>query len=166
MSGGRAEDGAGGIMRDQRHPSAAESLEVFLGRWRGSAELAASPSGPARTVEAEVVFTKTAGGHAVVQSYRHLEADGSHFEGHGVFTVDPDHGDTLWYYVDSIGKPPEAPARGHWHGGTLTLERHSQRGTSRHSFRIDGGELVHSGSLRMGKAPEFTAFLRARFRKA
>ena len=153
-------------MRDQRHPSAAESLEAFLGRWRGSAELAASPSGPARTVEAEVVFTKTAGGHAVVQSYRHLEADGSHFEGHGVFTVDPDHGDTLWYYVDSIGKPPEAPARGHWQGGTLTLERHSQRGTSRHSFRIDGGELVHRGSLRMGKAPEFTAFLSARFRKA
>ncbi|WP_115788071.1 DUF1579 family protein [Arthrobacter silvisoli] len=153
-------------MRDQRHVSAAESLEPFLGRWRGSAELAASPSGPARTVQAEVVFTRAAGGHAVVQSYRHVETDGSHFEGHGVFTVDPDHGDTLWYYVDSVGKPPEAPARGHWHGGILTLERHSPRGTSRHSFRIDDGELVHSGSLRMGTAPEFTRFLSARFRRA
>ncbi|OFI36710.1 DUF1579 domain-containing protein [Arthrobacter sp. SW1] len=147
------------------HLSAAESLAAFLGHWRGSAQLLVSPSGPARTVDAELVFTKAAGGHAVVQSYVHRETDGSRVEGHGVFTVDPDHGDTLWYYVDSAGKPPEAPARGHWNGGTLTLERHSPRGTLRHSFRLDGGELLHSASVRMGTAPEFARVLHARFRK-
>lgn len=144
---------------------AAEALQAFLGQWRGSAELSASHWGPERTVYAEVSFTRAAGGHAVVQSYRHSEADGSHFEGHGVFTVDPDHGDTLWYFVDSTGRTPEAPARGHWHNGTLTLERHSPRGTARHSFRIEDGELVHTGSLRWGDAKDFSPFMAARFRR-
>ncbi len=84
------------------------ALEAFLGHWRGSTELSASPWGPARTADAEVTFSRAAGGYALVQSYRHIEPDGTHFEGHGVFTVDPDHGDTMWYYVDSMGRPPEA----------------------------------------------------------
>jgi hypothetical protein len=153
-------------MRDQQHPSAASSLEAFLGHWRGNAELAVSPWGPARTVYAEVSFTPAAGGHAVVQSYRHSEADGSHFEGHGVFTVDPDHGDTLWYYVDSTGRPPEMPARGQWQDGVLRLERRSTRGTARHSFRVEGGVLIHTAELRMGDATEFSPFMTAVCRRA
>lgn len=95
----------------------------------------------------------------MVQSYRHSEPDGSHFEGHGVFTVDPDHGDTLWYYVDSMGRPPAAPARGTWHNGTLTVERQSNRGTARHTFRVDDGVLTHSAELRLGDAPDFSPFM-------
>lgn len=75
---------------DQPQPGTAhEALEIFVGRWLGTTELAASLWGPARTATAEVTFTRAAGGFAVVQSYRHTEADGTHFEGHGVFTVDP-----------------------------------------------------------------------------
>ncbi|WP_434058852.1 DUF1579 family protein, partial [Escherichia coli] len=68
------------------HPA----LAGLLGSWRGSTRLASGPWGPERTVEAEVSYRRVAGGFAVVQSYRHAEADGSHFEGHGVFTLDPD----------------------------------------------------------------------------
>ena len=119
---------------DRPHPGTAhEALGIFVGRWLGTTELASSPWGPARIATAEVTFTRAAGGFAVVQTYRHTEADGTHFEGHGVFTVDPDHDETLWYYVDSMGRPPAAPARGAWHDSTLTVERHSDRGTARHS---------------------------------
>lgn len=135
------------------------ALEAFLGHWRGSTELAASPWGPARTADAEVTFSRAAGGYALVQSYRHLEPDGTHFEGHGVFAVDPDHGDTLWYYVDSMGRPPEAPARGHWLDGTLRLERRSPRGTARHTFKVDGGVLTHTAELRLGDAATFSPFM-------
>ncbi|WP_314195658.1 DUF1579 family protein [uncultured Arthrobacter sp.] len=145
---------------DQPQPGTAhEALGIFVGRWLGTTELAASPWGPARTATAEVTFTRAAGGFAVVQSYRHTEADGTHFEGHGVFTVDPDHDETLWYYVDSMGKPPAAPARGAWHDSTLTVERHSDRGTARHTFRVDEGVLTHTAELRLGEAQEFQPFM-------
>jgi Protein of unknown function (DUF1579) len=139
--------------------TAHEALEIFVGRWLGTTELAASPWGPARTATAEVTFTRAAGGFAVVQSYRHTEADGTHFEGHGVFTVDPDHDETLWYYVDSMGRPPSAPARGVWHDSTLTVERHSDRGTARHTFRVDQGVLTHTTELRLGETQDFQPFM-------
>ncbi|MDP9693659.1 UNVERIFIED_ORG: hypothetical protein J2X79_001207 [Arthrobacter globiformis] len=147
-------------MMDQPLPGTAhEALEIFVGRWLGTTELAASPWGPARTATAEVTFTRAAGGFAVVQSYRHTEADGTHFEGHGVFTVDPDHDETLWYYVDSMGRPPSAPARGVWHDSTLTVERHSDRGTARHTFRVDQGVLTHTAELRLGETQDFQPFM-------
>jgi hypothetical protein len=145
---------------DQPQPGTAhEALEIFVGRWLGTTELAASPWGPARTATAEVTFTRAAGGFAVVQSYRHTEADGTHFEGHGVFTVDPDHDETLWYYVDSMGRPPAAPARGAWHDSTLTVERRSDRGTARHTFRVDQGVLTHTTELRLGETQDFQPFM-------
>ena len=146
--------------------SAHEALEIFVGRWLGTTELAASPWGPARTASAEVTFTRAAGGFAVVQSYRHTEPDGTHFEGHGVFTVDPDHDETLWYYVDSMGRPPGAPARGVWHDSMLMVERHSDRGTARHTFRVDQDVPIHTAELRLGEAQDFQPFMTSVCRRA
>lgn len=139
--------------------TAHKGIEVFLGHWRGTTRLAASAWGAARTAAAEVTYTRAAGGFAVVQSYRHTEADGTHFEGHGVFTVDPDHQEVLWYYVDSMGLPPGAPARGTWHDGMLKVERQSDRGTARHTFRVDDGVLTHTAELRLGDALDFSPFM-------
>ncbi len=141
-------------------------LENFLGHWRGTSRLAASSWGPERTAEAEINYTRAAGGYAVVQSYRHTEPDGSHFEGHGVFTVDPDHDDVLWYYVDSMGLPPGAPARCTWVGGVLRVERHSDRGTARHTFRVDDGVLLHTAELRLGAAQEYVPFMTSECRRS
>lgn len=144
---------------------AAEVLRPFLGRWRGFTEIASSPWGPARTAEAEVAFTAVAGGHAVVQSYHHRDSDGAHLEGHGMFTVDASHGGTFWYYVDSIGQTPPAPVRGHWSAGTLSFERRTHDGTVRHSFKLEGGVLVHTADLRLEGKPAFSPLLRSVFRK-
>jgi hypothetical protein len=135
------------------------ALENFLGRWRGITRLAASAWGPERTAAAEVSYTRAAGGYAVIQSYRHTEADGKHFEGHGVFTIDPDHDDILWYHVDSMGVPPGAPARCSWVDGVLRVERHSDRGTARHTFRVDGDVLTHTAELRLGEDQGFVPFM-------
>jgi hypothetical protein len=124
------------------------ALAGFLGHWRGSTQFAAGPWGPERTVDAEVTYTSVAGGVAVVQSYRHVEPDGTHFEGHGMFTVDPDHQDVLWYYVDSAGPAPDAPARCLLHEGVLRVERHGSAGWTRHTLRADGDVLTHVTELR------------------
>lgn len=139
--------------------SAHEALEAFLGQWAGTTRWEATPWGPARAAAIELTFARAAAGRAVTYSYRHTESDGTRSEGHGVFTMDRDHPDTLWYHVNSMGRPPEAPARASWQDGTLTMERRSDRGTSRHTFRVDDGVLTHSAGLRLGKASEFTPFM-------
>ena len=139
--------------------SAGEALDEFLGRWTGTTHWEATAWGPARSAETEIIFSRAAAGLAVTQSYRHTDAEGSRSDGHGVFTTDPDHPDTLLYHVNSMGLPPEPPARASWDGDTLTVERRSDRGTARHTFRVEAGVLTHAAGLRLGKASGFTPFM-------
>jgi hypothetical protein len=145
---------------DRPQPGTAlEELEAFLGRWAGTTQWDATPWGPARSAEVVITFARAAAGLAVTASYRHTEADGSIAEGHGVFTGDKDRPDALWYHVNSLGLPPEAPAPAGWHDGTLTVERRSDRGIARHTFRVDDGVLTHTAGIRLGAAGGFTRFM-------
>lgn len=146
--------------------SAYQALEAFLGRWTGTTEWAATPWGPARAAAVELTFARTAAGLAVTHSYRHTDPDGTRSEGHGVFTLDPDRPDTLWYHVNTMGLPRETPARASWQEGTLTVERRSGRGVARHTFRVDDGVLTHSAGLRLGAATDFTPFMTSVCRRA
>jgi hypothetical protein len=137
------------------HGAIHPALDRLLGSWQGTTELAAGPWGPAHTVDAEVTYRRAAGGFAVVQSYRHREPDGSHYEGHGVFTLDPDHRDVFWYYVDSTGTVPDTPTRCTWHDGVLRVERRGAAGWTRHSIRLaDGDTPAHSEGSRAVPVPE------------
>jgi hypothetical protein len=124
------------------------ALADFLGHWRGSTRFAGGPWGPERTVDAEVTYRPVASGFAVVQSYRHVEPDGMHFEGHGMFTLDTDHRNVFWYYVDSASPVPGAPARCTWHNGALRVERRGSAGWTRHTLSVDGDVLSHVTELR------------------
>ena len=148
-----------GRMERELPGSAPEALEAFLGQWSGTTQWEATAWGPARTAAAEVVFARAAAGLAVTMSYRHTESDGSRTDGIGAFTMDPDHPDTLWYHVNSMGLPPEAPARASWQGGTLTIERRSDRGTARHTLTVTDGLLTHAAGLRLGHTSGFIPFM-------
>lgn len=159
------------------HPA----LSRLLGHWRGRTHVAAGPWGPEHSVDAEVSYTQVAGGLGVVQSYRHVEPDGSHFEGHGIFTIDPVHNDVLWYYVDSTGVPPGTAARCTWRDGILRVERQGPAGWTHHSIRIEDDVLTHVTELRSGAAddggaqvgkagingrrPAYQPFMRSTFRR-
>jgi hypothetical protein len=80
-------------------------------------------------------FAVAAGGFAVVQDY----ASDSGLTGHGVFSVSSD--EVLWHWFDSIGYPPEVPARGAFEGDALVLERTSPRGVNRTTFALVGPSL-------------------------
>lgn len=159
------------------HPA----LTSLLGHWQGFTHVAAGPWGPEHRVSAQVSYTQVAGGLGVVQSYRHIEPDGSHFEGHGIFTIDPVHNDVLWYYVDSTGVPPGNAARCTWRDGVLRVERRNAGGWTRHSIEVANGVLTHVTELRSpgrddgGDAPEagvdgealsYRPFMRSEFHRA
>lgn len=130
--------------------SANDALSGLLGAWRGSTLLAAGRWGPERTVDAEVIYRRVAGGLAVVQSYRHREADGTRHESRGIFTADPDHQDVLWYRPDSTGQPPPAPTRCTWQGGVLRFIRADGAGAVRHTVSVKGDVLTDVAELRNG----------------
>ncbi|KRE79065.1 DUF1579 family protein [Arthrobacter sp. Soil764] len=161
---------------ERTHPG----LSRLVGHWRGHTYVASGPWGPEHSVDAEVSYHQVAGGLGVVQSYRHVEPDGSHFEGHGIFTVDPVRKDVLWYYVDSTGVPPGSAARCTWRDGVLRVERPSDAGWTRHSVHVEGDILIHVTELRVmgkddggdapdagtnGKASPYRPFMRSEFHR-
>lgn len=157
------------------------ALSGLLGHWQGYTRVAAGPWGPEHRVNAEVTYTGVAGGLGVVQSYRHVEPDGSHFEGHGIFTIDPVHNDVLWYYVDSAGVPLGSATRCTWRDGVLRVERRTAGSWTRHSIEVADDVLTHVTELRSagqddaGDTPEagtdgnespYRPFMRSEFHRA
>src|ERR1700742_1303170 len=111
-------------------------LAAFEGTWIGTERLAPSPWSPGGEARADMTFTLAAGGFALAHDYR----SDTGLTGHGVFSAD---GDTvLWHWFDSIGHPPEAPARGSFEADTLVLTRSSPRGSNRTTFALSGDELL------------------------
>ena len=142
-----------------------EALKALTGDWSGPEELAASPWAPAATAQASCEYHLALNGFAVIQHYAQRREDGTGFLAHNVFTVDPETGETLCHGFDSYGFPPEAPARGHWDGGTLFLEKKTARGVARHRITPDGDELTHEIDLKLGEDTDFLPFLRARYQR-
>ncbi|WP_318306097.1 DUF1579 family protein [Amycolatopsis solani] len=140
-----------------------DALKAFVGDWTGTEELAASPWAPASTARADCEYRLALNGFILIQHYRQRREDGSEFLGHNVFTADPGTGETLWYGFDSYGFPPESPARGHWTGPTLTLEKKTTRGVARHRLTPDADRLSHEIDVKLGEDREFGPFLRARY---
>jgi len=67
----------------------------------------------------------------------------------------------LWHWFDSIGYPPETPAKGAWAGDTLTLTRTSPRGTNRTTFALSGETLTQRSELN-GETLVEAAYTRAK----
>jgi hypothetical protein len=88
-------------------------------------------AGPARgTVHGHLEL----GGTVVVQHQTH-ERDGlGSFRAINVFMAEPATEEILLYSFDSVGFPPDPPARGTWHGEDLVLDRSTSRGSSRTTY--------------------------------
>jgi hypothetical protein len=70
-------------------------------------------------------------GAIVVQRQVQRHEGATTFEAVNVFQLDPATGETLLYSFDSVGYPPDPPARGRWEGRRLVLERVTARGAAR-----------------------------------
>jgi hypothetical protein len=115
----------------------------------------------------------TAGGVSPATLRLRLAADGlvlveddesAAVRGHGVLSIDPDSGEVVRHWWDSIG-PPSESARGGWTGDDLVLERSSPRGTNRTSWTLEGDVLRQTVAVRAPGEREFAILVRATHRR-
>ena len=143
----------------------------MLGNWAGVEQQAASPSAPATTARAMIVFKLDVGDQVVVQDYRQVRADRTEFSGHGVFMIDRDdltaassHTPILWWFFDSVGYPPQ-PARGGWRGDELIMRKTTPRGIAEHHFAVADGQLTYRMRVQLHDEAELEDFLSGTYRR-
>lgn len=105
----------------------------LAGTFTGVDRIHASQWSDAESVRAEAEATWGLTGGVLVQRWLDHRAAGA-FELLNVFMADPASGEVLLYAFDSVGYPPDPPARGRWTDGTLVLLRTTERGESRTEF--------------------------------
>jgi hypothetical protein len=93
-------------------------------------------------------FTRGIAGLSFLHDHQETRSDGSRFQLHGVFTVDPSAEDILWFAFDSYGYPfpPLAPSRSAWQANRRVLTKTAPRGVGRSVFKLDGDRLIHASA--------------------
>jgi hypothetical protein len=141
-------------------------LAAFAGNWEGSEALQPSPWGPGGNATGRGVYRVVTDGMALTQDYEEEKDGAIVFRGHGVFTIDPESGDVLWWWFDSMGFPPETPARGRWDGDTLTFLKTSPRGDGRYVYVLEGSDTyTFSIENRFPGQDDFCLFMKGRYRR-
>jgi hypothetical protein len=141
-------------------------LYILAGDWEGTETLAESPWGPAGTAVGKMHIRSDLNGFFVLQDYVQEKASRVTFSGHGIFGFDAQAGDYAWYWVDSMGFVPNAPARGRFSDDTLVLESATPRGSARYTHRFEKGGAYHfqiENSFDQGKS--WQTFMTAVYRR-
>jgi hypothetical protein len=148
-----------------------ELFMPLLGNWTGVEQQAASAWAPATTARAMIVFKLDVNDQVVVQDYRHVDADGNEFIGHGVFMIDSTdmmspaaRTPILWWFFDSDGSPPE-PAHGAWQDGELIMRKATPRGMAEHRFRVAESRLGYWIRVKIDDGAEWEDFLSGTYRR-
>lgn len=113
-------------------------LAFLLLPHRGRQRIEASPWASASTADTKAGATTECGGTAVQHRHMSWRENGSVFEVLNLFLQDQETGDVLLYAFDTLGFPPDPPARGGWVGPDLVLDRTSPRGSARTTFTPTG----------------------------
>src|ERR1700710_2305603 len=106
-------------MRDEE---VSTELAFLLGSFRGDDLIHASAWSDAMTATAVSEGNTSLGGAVVTMTLDETRPDASRFQVLNVFCRDPADGSVLLYAFDSLGYPPDPPARGAWLGHSLLLE--------------------------------------------
>ena len=138
-------------------------LLAFAGEWEGTESVEPSAWGKGGLATGLTSFRGDLDGFALIQDYVQLKESLVTFRGHGVFTVDPQTQEVLWFWFDSMGFPPDLPARGRFEGDVLTLLRVTARGAARYVHRISANDYQFSIENQLPGDEEFKLFMRATY---
>ncbi|KQZ30098.1 MULTISPECIES: DUF1579 family protein [Caulobacter] len=134
---------------------ARSQLRRLVGIWDGAGKVHPNPFGPDGPTSGRWTFRMDPDDISLIGDYAEERPGGHRFHGHGVLTIDPERLDAIWFWFDTYGFPPIAPARGRWEGDQLILEKTTPRGVGRTLFRVDGDRLQHEASARLAGEETF-----------
>lgn len=134
-------------------------LHRLAGDWAGAELAQPSPWGAGGPAHGRSRFRVGLDGIALLQDYEQDKGGQVVFRGHGVFLIEPDSADVLWWWFDSLGFPPE-PARGRWDGEVLRLEKRTPRGEARYRYELDGDSYRFVIENRFPGQGDFAEFIR------
>lgn len=140
-------------------------LARLIGDYEGDEELQPSPWGDGGPARGRGSYRSITDGMAITQDYEEEKDGAIVFKGHGVFSIDPENGDVLWWWFDSMGFPPDAPARGRWEGDTLTLHKTTPRGDGRYVYRLHTNGYEFSIENRFPGQDDFCLFMRGDYQR-
>lgn len=120
-----------------------ERLEKLAGTWKGTETMHPSPWDPAGGEALGITRARVAlNGFAVIVDYEQSREGKSTFQGHGVYTWDPQAGEVVLHWFDCMGQGTEE-FRGAWDGDRLQLESRNPMGFARMSYDFSrAGRLV------------------------
>ena len=118
-------------------------LEKLAGVWRGTETMHPSDWDPQGGQAEGVTRARVAlGGFPVIVDYEQIRGGERTFEGHGVFTWDPQAREVILHWFDSIGQGREE-FRGGWTGDVLAVTSKNQMGFARLTYdRSTPGTLL------------------------
>ena len=140
-------------------------LQPLIGLWKGQGEIAPNAWGGAGKCLGRWSFRYDPAVRNLVHDYEESRADGSAFNGHGVFCADTDGDDLLWFWFDSYGFPPLEPARGLFRRDLLVLTKRTPRGLGRSTFRLDGERLEYLVEAQTPGQPGFSPVMHGVFQR-
>jgi Protein of unknown function (DUF1579) len=140
-------------------------LEKMAGEWSGKETMYPSPWDPKGGVASARLKSQMAlGGFALVSDYEQ-ERDGTvTYQGHAVYTYDPNEQTYSLHWFDSMGSPAEA-FRGKFEGGVLTLLSRNARGHARMSYDLSGKDALKSKMEVSEDGENWTTFFDGEYRR-
>lgn len=140
-----------------------DSLDLLAGTWRGHGEIAPNPWGGSGPCRGAWTFRFDAARKAMIHDYDETRADGTPFNGHGVWCADGD--DLVWFWFDTYGFPPLPPARGGWRDTSLVMTKTTPRGLGRSIWTCDGRVLTYRVEAQPTGQPDMSLIMQGRFER-
>jgi hypothetical protein len=142
-----------------------QRLTAFEGTWSGAGTVFPNPWGSSGPTRGTWVFRFDPPRLNLLHDYAEERADGERFDAHGVLTLDPAAADYVWFWFDSYGYPPLAPARGNWQGDRLILEKSTPRGRARSVFTLGDHVLGYAVASKLEGETEFSPVAEGSYRR-
>ena len=111
-------------------------LESFAGIWKGKETMHPSPFDPKGGVAVGTTHARIAlGGFAIVGDYEQVRDGKKSYEGHAVYTWDPNANDVVLHWFDCMGMGVDE-FRGAWKDATIQFQCENAMGLWRLSYDL------------------------------
>jgi hypothetical protein len=120
-----------------------QRLQRLAGDWEGEERLTRPHGRPVETAIGKMRARVEVDGLFLIENYVREKDGRVVFRGHGVMGWDTETEAYTSYWVDSMGFPFTAPARGHWEGDTLSLRTTVAGSDVRYVYRLEGDRAYH-----------------------